>query len=70
MEEAIRRYQNDPVFHNFTDAIAGFLERGFIDRDGVEDALRVAEMIAFERAAQHSMKPEPNPPGLFSTQVP
>jgi hypothetical protein len=48
-EEAIRRYQNDPIFHALVDSFVAILERGTMDRGAIIDALQVAELIQYQR---------------------
>jgi hypothetical protein len=49
LEIIVRRYQNDPIFHDFVETLVRLFNDGTLDRDDVMDALRLAENIMYQR---------------------
>ena len=46
--QAAKRYESDPIYHNFISALVRLMNDGTLTRGDVIDALQIAERIIFE----------------------
>lgn len=47
LDAIIKRYQNDPIFHNMTNSMAQLMRSGAIHRSDIFDMLRMADHICY-----------------------